>query len=147
MITCFWKFWKFCLNLNRTRLHKIRRLRQRNNYMSFYLKNLSFISSIFSFYFFASNRNLTIHGKTQLMSQLQFMLKSQQKVDCQKYVKAGAHYLEPATPIISQCSGIFTDQSIFRNFPREKGQFQSTLARFGEDQTMRPHLNMSTCLH
>ena len=26
MTTCCWKFWKFRLNLNRTRLHKIRRL-------------------------------------------------------------------------------------------------------------------------
>jgi len=33
MTTYFWKFWKFCLNLNRTRLHKIRRLRARNNDM------------------------------------------------------------------------------------------------------------------
>ena len=91
MTTCCWKFWKFRLNLNRTRLHKIRRLRARNNYLSFYHKNLSFISSIFSsFYFFASNKKLTIHRKTQLM---QFMLKSQQKVDiklskiCQSHQK------------------------------------------------------------
>ena len=38
----------------------------------------------------------------------------------------GAHYLEPATPIISQCNSIFTNQSIFRYFSREIGQFQST---------------------
>ena len=41
----------------------------------------------------------------------------------------------------------FTDQSIFRRFSREIGQFQSTWARFGEDKTMRPHVNMSTCEH
>ena len=38
-------------------------------------------------------------------------------------VLSGAHYLEPATPIISHCNGVFTDQSIFRYFSREKGQF------------------------
>ena len=38
----------------------------------------------------------------------------------------GAPYLEPATPIIRQCNGIFTNQSIFRYFSREIGQFQST---------------------
>ena len=36
----------------------------------------------------------------------------------------------------------------FRYFPREIGQFQSTLARFGEDKTMQPLVNMSTsCRH
>ena len=39
------------------------------------------------------------------------------------------HYKEPATPIIRQCNGIFTDQSIFRYFfsceTMETGQFQS----------------------
>ena len=40
--------------------------------------------------------------------------------------KAGAHYKEPATPIISQCSDIFTDLSIFKYFCHEIGQFQST---------------------
>ena len=93
-----WKFWKFCLRLNRKRLHKIRRLRAQNNYMSFYHKNLSFISSIFSsFYFFASNKKLTIHRKTQLM---QFMLKSQQKVDiklskiCQSHQQVASRFTE-----------------------------------------------------
>ena len=57
---------------------------------------------------------------------------------------ARAHYQEPATPIISLCNGIFTDQSIFRYFSREKGHFQSTWARFCEDKTMRPHVNMAT---
>ena len=33
MTTYCWKFWKFCFNLNRTWLHKIGRLRVRNNYM------------------------------------------------------------------------------------------------------------------
>ena len=42
----------------------------------------------------------------------------------------------------------FSDQSIFRYFPREIGQSQSTLARFGKNKTMRPHVNMSTsCRH
>ena len=45
MTTFCSKFWKFCLNLNRTRLHKIRRPRARNNYIQFYNKNLLFISS------------------------------------------------------------------------------------------------------
>ncbi len=54
--------------------------------------------------------------------------------------QSGAHYWEPATPIISQCNGIFTDQSIFRYFSREIGQFQSKLACFGEGKTMRPHV-------
>ena len=35
-------------------------------------------------------------------------------------------YQEPTTPIISQCNGIFTDQSSFRYFSCEIGQFQST---------------------
>ena len=62
-----------------------------------------------------------------------------QKNDCHQ---------EPVTPIISQWIDIFTDQSIFRCFSREIGQFQSTWARFGEDKTMRPHVNMSTsCRH
>ena len=39
---------------------------------------------------------------------------------------AGTYYWEPATPIISQCNGIFTDQSIFRYFSCEVPQFQST---------------------
>ena len=38
------------------------------------------------------------------------------------YMKTGAHYQEPATPIISQCNSIFTDQSIFRNFSHEIGR-------------------------
>ena len=60
----------------------------------------------------------------------------------------GAHYLEPATPIINQCNGIFTDQSIFRYYSREIGQFQSTWARFGKNKTMRSHVNTSTwCRH
>ena len=56
----------FCSSLNRTRLHKIRRLRALNNY---------------SFSFFASNKKLTIHRKTKFMFSFLFMLKSQQKVD------------------------------------------------------------------
>ena len=40
-----WKFWKFCLNLNRTRLHNIRRPRVEQPQKRFYNKNLSFISS------------------------------------------------------------------------------------------------------
>ena len=44
--------------------------------------------------------------------------------------------------------GICTDQSIFRYFSRQIGQFQSTWARFIADKTMRPHLNISTsCRH
>ena len=35
-------------------------------------------------------------------------------------------FLEPATSIISQCNGIFTDHFIFRYFSCEIGQFQST---------------------
>ena len=71
MTTCCWKFWKFCFNLNRTRLHKIRRLRARNNNMSFYHKKIViYFFYFFFFYFFASNKKLTIHRKTQLMFQL-----------------------------------------------------------------------------
>ena len=40
-----WKFWKFCLNLNRTRLHNIRRPPAEQPQKRFYNKNLSFISS------------------------------------------------------------------------------------------------------
>ena len=36
-------------------------------------------------------------------------------------VVTGFHYWEPATPIVSKCNGIFTDQSIFRYFSRKKG--------------------------
>ena len=43
--------------------------------------------------------------------------------------KPGAHYWGPATPIISKCNGILTDQSIFRYFSREMGQFQPTWER------------------
>ena len=43
-----------------------------------------------------------------------------------KMIMTGAHYWEPATPIINQSNGIFTDQSIFRYFSREIGQFRST---------------------
>ena len=46
----------------------------------------------------------------------------------------GAHYWEPATPIMSKCNGIFTDQSIFIYFSREIGQFLYTRARFGKDK-------------
>ena len=46
MTTYCWKFWKFCLNLkDRTRSHKIRRLRAEQLHESFCHKNLSFISS------------------------------------------------------------------------------------------------------
>ena len=38
--------------------------------------------------------------------------------------------------MVSQCNGIFTDQSIFRDSFREIGQFQSTWVRFGEDNTI-----------
>ena len=48
------------------------------------------------------------------------------------------------SPLLGACNGIFTDQSIFRDFSREIGQFQSTGARFWEDKTVRPHVNMST---
>ena len=62
--------------------------------------------------------------------------------------KDRVHYQEPATPIISQCNDIFIDQTIFRYFSREIGQFQSTRAHFGEDKTMRPHMSMLTsCRH
>ena len=48
-------------------------------------------------------------------------------------------------PIISQCNGIFTDQSIFLDiFSHEIGQFQSTWAIFGKDKTMRRDVNMPT---
>ena len=62
------------------------------------------------------------------------------------------------SPLLGACNshnksvnGIFTDQSIFRYFSREIGQFQPTWARFGEDKTMRPHVrcrhvNISPCL-
>ena len=62
----------------------------------------------------------------------------------------GANNLEPTLPIISQCNGIFTGQSIFWYFSHEIGQFQSIWASFGEDKTMRPswtsrhHVYMST---
>ena len=81
MTTYCWKFWKFCLNLNRTRLHKIRGSSARNNYIkvSIYNKNLSFISSkkydSFSHFFsiaysyWKANKKLTSES-------------------CQKYVKA-----------------------------------------------------------
>ena len=43
---------------------------------------------------------------------------------------------------------IFTDQSIFRYFPREIVQFESTWTRFGKDKTMRPQVRMSSlCRH
>ena len=45
---------------------------------------------------------------------------------------------------ISQCNGIFTDQSIFIYLSREIGQFQSTWARFVEDKIMRSHVKVST---
>ena len=70
------KFWKFCLNLNRTRLHKIRRPpRAEQLHKSFYNRKLSNN-------FFALNKKLTIHWFIfSFFFQLQFMLKSQQKVD------------------------------------------------------------------
>ena len=51
-----------------------------------------------------------------------------------------------ATPMINQCNGIFTDQSIFRYFPHKIkiGQFQSTRTRFRKNKRMRPHVNKST---
>ena len=52
------------------------------------------------------------------------------------YIILGAHYWEPATPIISQCNGIFTKQYVLRYFCREIGQFQSTRARFGKHGIM-----------
>ena len=48
------------------------------------------------------------------------------------------------SPVRSQCSGIFMNQSIFRYLSREIGQFQSTWAHFGKNKTMRPHMNMPT---
>ena len=70
------------------------------------------------------------------------------RINNSKWLPTGAHYWEPATPIMRQCNGIFTDQSIFRYFSREIGQLQSTWARSGEDKTIRPHVNMSTsCRH
>ena len=58
--------------------------------------------------------------------------------------KDRVHYQEPATPIISQCNDIFIDQTIFRYFSREIGQFQSIWALIGKDKTLRPHMNIST---
>ena len=49
--------------------------------------------------------------------------------------------------MMNQYNGILTDQSIFRYFFREIGQFRSTWLRFGEDKTMRAsseHVDMST---
>ena len=81
------KIWKFCLNLNRTRLHKIRRPRSEQSHTSFYNKNLSFISSCRT-----RNSKKMTHFLI-IVFQLQFMLKSQQKVDiklskmCQRHQK------------------------------------------------------------
>ena len=69
MTTYCLKFWKFCFNLNRTRLHKMGRLRAEQWHESFVI------------YFFASSKKLTIHRKPQLIFSFLFMLKSQQKVD------------------------------------------------------------------
>ena len=53
--------------------------------------------------------------------------------------------------MMNQYNGILTDQSIFRYFFREIGQFRSTWLRFGEDKTMRAsreHVDIiSTCQH
>ena len=54
------KILKILLNLNRTRLHEIRPLSARNNYMKVYSKKIVI-------YFFASNKKLTTHKKTQLV--------------------------------------------------------------------------------
>ena len=68
-------------------------------------------------------------------------------------VISGAHYKKPVTLIISQRNGIFTDQSILRDFSGEIDQFQSTRARFEKDKTMWPrvheHVDMSplVCAH
>ena len=91
MTTCCWKFSKFCLNLNRTRLHKIRRRRARNNYIQ--------VSTTKICHFFLRVEQETLHSSKNttrflmFVFQLQFMLKSQQKVDiklskiCQSHQK------------------------------------------------------------
>ena len=90
MTTFCWKFWKFCLNLNRTRLYKIKLPRARNNYTKVSTTEISFISS-------RRTRNLQFIEKHNSFSnfcvQVQFMLKGQQKLDiklskiCQNHQK------------------------------------------------------------
>ena len=73
-----WKFWKFCFNLNRTRLHNTRRPRAEQPQKRFCNKNLSFISP-------RRTRNSQFIEKYDSFShicfQCKFMLKTQQKVD------------------------------------------------------------------
>ena len=105
MTTFCSKFWKFCLNLNRTRLHKIRIPRARNNYIQFYNKNLLFISSRRTQETLNSSKNTTPF--LIFVFQLQFMLKSQQKVDiklskiCQSHQK-----LRPSSDAVLHMSRI-----------------------------------------
>ena len=78
MTTCCWKFWKFCLSLNRTRLHKIRRPRARNSYIQ--------VSTTKIHHLFLRVEQETLNSLKNtthfliFVFQLQFLLKSQQKV-------------------------------------------------------------------
>ena len=91
MTICCWKFWKFCLSLNRTRLHKIRRPRSRNNYIQVSTTKIHHLFLRVEQETLNSSKN-TAHFLI-FVFQLQFMLKSQQKVDiklsriCQSHQK------------------------------------------------------------
>ena len=65
------------------------------------------------------------------------------KTETNHYLRAGAHFQEPATLIISQYNCNFTNQSILRYFSHNIGQFQCTWECFGKDKTKQPHVNMS----
>ena len=91
MTICCWKFWKFCLSLNKTRLHKIRRPRSRNNYIQVSTTKIHHLFLRVEQETLNSSKN-TAHFLI-FVFQLQFMLKSQQKVDiklsriCQSHQK------------------------------------------------------------
>ena len=88
MTTYCWKFWKSCLNLNRTRLHiKIRPFRPDQTaaraeqlHESLHQKNLLFISLRWRIEETHNSQKNTTHVLIFIL-QLQFPLKSQQKVD------------------------------------------------------------------
>ena len=89
MTTCCWKFWKFCLNLNRTRLHKIRRLRARNNYMKVCTTKICHLFLRVEKETLNSSKNTT-HFLI-FVFHLQSMLKSQQKVDIKLSKRCQSH--------------------------------------------------------
>ena len=91
---------------------------------SFYNKSLSFIS------FFASNKKLTIHRKTQFTLSFLFMLKSQQKVDIKL-----SKICQAIKNLASEKRSLHASLKLFTNLTKMSASFQAICRPLGFSKT------------